>query len=54
MMHERPSTLAECDELIVRVEACKHDAAGQPELIRDCNDTLNELYPIRAALIPVQ
>jgi len=51
-MHERPTTLAETEELIVRVEACKHDAAGLPDLICDCNDTLDELYAIRAALIP--
>jgi len=51
-MHERPTTVAETEELIVRVEACKHDAAGLPELICDCNDTLAELYAIRAALIP--
>lgn len=52
MIHERPATVSECDELIVRVEACRHDAADLPGLLCECQDTLNELYALRAALIP--
>ena len=53
-MHERPTTLAETDELIVRVEACAHETHDRHEdaVRSDCRDTLAELYAIRAALIP--
>lgn len=51
-MHARPSTVAEAEELIVQVLACKHENADLPAVVCSCEDILDELYAVRAALIP--
>ena len=51
-MHARPSTVVEAEELIVQVQACKHENADLPAVVCSCEDILAELYAIKAALIP--
>ena len=56
LAHERPSTLAECDELLVRAMTCRCEAEayGERAVVCSCEDTIAELLALRAALIPEQ
>lgn len=49
----RPSTVAECDELLARVVAARHECCGtERTLICSLDDQIDELLAIRNALIP--
>lgn len=53
MLTRLPATLTECDEMIVRVEACEHEARRFHELAIecDCDQDLAVLYDRRARLV---
>lgn len=51
MLHTRPTSVAECDELLDRVQRARRECKA---LIRDFDDKILELESIRAALIPEQ
>lgn len=58
MLTQRPTTIPECNEQIVRVDACLSEAARCHEWPVECScmDQLEELHAIKTALsdVPAQ
>jgi hypothetical protein len=54
-LHTRPTTVAEVDELLARVQQARRECRpAETVLRREYDDTIDELLAIRTALTPAQ